>query len=46
MAGPFVTHISYDTEGYLTIEKCSVEMNAFLMVVNNRECKSDKVKIK
>lgn len=39
-AGPFVTSISNDGRGGLTVEKCMAHFNAFLGVVNNSECSS------
>ena len=37
-AGPYVTNISSDGAYGLNIEKCKVELNAFLGVVNTGEC--------
>lgn len=37
-AGPFVTNISSDGAGGLTIEKCMVHLNAFMGVVSNSDC--------
>lgn len=45
-AGPFVTNISNDGRGGLTIEKCMVHLNAFLGVVNNSDCTNTSVNVK
>ena len=37
-AGPFVTSVSLDLSGTLTVEKCKVEFNAWLGVVNMGQC--------
>lgn len=37
-AGPFVTSVSTDGLGGLLIEKCKVEFNAWLGVVNMGQC--------
>jgi len=37
-AGPYVTNISSDGSNGLNIEKCKVELNMFLGVVNTGDC--------
>jgi type IV secretion system protein VirB7 len=37
-AGPYVTSISSDGRNGLNIEKCSVQMNAFMGTVSNINC--------
>lgn len=39
-AGPFVTNVSTDGRGGLVIEKCKVELNAWLGVINMGQCMS------
>lgn len=44
-AGPYVTNISSDGANGLNIEKCKVELNAFLGVVNTGDCTSSTLKL-
>lgn len=44
-AGPYVTNISSDGNNGLNIEKCKVELNAFLGVVNTGDCSSSSIKL-
>lgn len=44
-AGPYVTNISSDGNYGLTIEKCSVHMNAFMGTVSTGECTSQNIKL-
>jgi type IV secretion system protein VirB7 len=44
-AGPYVTNISSDGANGLNIEKCKVELNAFLGVVNTGECSNSSIKL-
>lgn len=44
-AGPYVTNISSDGAYGLNIEKCKVELNAFLGVVNTGDCTSSSLKL-
>ncbi|MDP2203991.1 MAG: hypothetical protein Q8K07_18385 [Methylicorpusculum sp.] len=44
-AGPYVTNISSDGDNGLNIEKCKVELNAFLGVVNTGECSNSNIKL-
>ncbi|WP_084685329.1 hypothetical protein [Methylotuvimicrobium alcaliphilum] len=44
-AGPYVTNISSDGNNGLNIEKCKVELNAFLGVVNTGDCSSSNIKL-
>jgi hypothetical protein len=44
-AGPYVTNISSDGANGLNIEKCKVELNAFLGVVNTGDCSSSSLKL-
>ncbi len=37
-AGPYITNISSDGANGLNIEKCKVELNMFLGVVNTGDC--------
>lgn len=37
-AGPFVTSISADGRGNLTVEKCSVQMDPWMGSVSNKDC--------
>lgn len=46
LAGPFVTNISHDGEGHLTVDKCNVTYNAFLATVGNSNCTSSVVKVR
>lgn len=45
-AGPFVTNISSNGAGELIIEKCMVEFNGLLFIVNNSDCQNISLKIK
>ena len=42
-AGPFITNISQNKDGILTIEKCQVEHNAFTGAISTINCTSSKV---
>ena len=42
-AGPYVTNISQNKDGTLTIEKCMVEHNAFSGAIATTNCTSSKV---
>lgn len=42
-AGPFVTNISQNKDGTLTLEKCQVEHNAFTGAIATVNCTSHKV---
>jgi hypothetical protein len=44
-AGPYVTNISSDGANGLNIEKCKVELNMFLGVVNTGDCYSSSLKL-
>jgi len=44
-AGPYVTNISSDGANGLNIEKCKVELNAFLGVVNTGDCTNSSIKL-
>ena len=44
-AGPYVTNISSDGANGLNIEKCKVELNAFLGVVSTGDCSSSSLKL-
>ncbi|MGD7037224.1 hypothetical protein [Methylotuvimicrobium buryatense] len=44
-AGPYVTNISSDGNNGLNIEKCKVELNAFLGVVNTGDCSNSNIKL-
>ncbi len=44
-AGPYVTNISSDGNNGLNIEKCKVELNAFLGVVNTGDCITNNIKL-
>jgi hypothetical protein len=44
-AGPYVTNLSSDGANGLNIEKCKVELNAFLGVVNTGECINSNIKL-
>lgn len=44
-AGPYVTNISSDGRDGLNIEKCTVEMNAFMGTVSNGNCTSQRIAI-
>lgn len=44
-AGPYVTNISSDGNYGLTVEKCSVHMNAFMGTVSTGDCTSQNLKL-
>ena len=44
-AGPFVTNLSSDGGGGITVEKCMVHMNAFLGVVSNSDCTNTSIRL-
>lgn len=44
-AGPYVTNISSDGANGLNIEKCKVELNAFMGTVNTGDCTSSSIKL-
>jgi type IV secretion system protein VirB7 len=44
-AGPYVTNISSDGANGLNIEKCKVELNMFLGVVNTGDCYSSTLRL-
>ena len=44
-AGPYVTNISSDGANGLNIEKCKVELNAFLGVINTGDCSNSSIKL-
>lgn len=44
-AGPYVTNISSDGAYGLTVEKCSVHMNAFMGTVSTGDCTSQNIKL-
>jgi len=43
-AGPFVTNISSVGPDQLLVEKCYVELNAFVGYVTNKDCSSVTIK--
>ena len=45
-AGPYVTNISSDGNNGLTVEKCSVHMNAFMGTVSTGDCTSQNIKLR
>ena len=45
-AGPFVTNISSDGDNGLTVEKCSVQLNAFMGTVSNNDCINTNLKLR
>lgn len=45
-AGPYVTNISSDGNNGLTVEKCTVHMNAFMGTVSTGDCTSQNIKLK
>jgi type IV secretion system protein VirB7 len=45
-AGPYVTNISSDGDNGLTVEKCSVHMNAFMGTVSTGDCTSQNIKLR
>ncbi len=44
-AGPYVTNISSDGANGLNIEKCKVELNGFIGVVNTGDCSNSTIKL-
>lgn len=44
-AGPYVTNISSDGANGLNIEKCKVELNGFMGVVNTGDCSNSTIKL-
>ncbi len=44
-AGPYVTNISSDGSNGLNIEKCKVELNMFLGVVNTGDCYTSSLRL-
>jgi type IV secretion system protein VirB7 len=44
-AGPYVTNISSDGNGGLSIEKCGVKMNAFMGTISTSDCTAQNIKI-
>jgi type IV secretion system protein VirB7 len=44
-AGPFVTNVSSDGAGGLNVDKCSVQMNAFMGTVSNKDCSTQDLKL-
>jgi type IV secretion system protein VirB7 len=44
-AGPYVTNISSDGANGLNVEKCKVELNAFLGVVSTGECLNSSLRL-
>jgi type IV secretion system protein VirB7 len=44
-AGPYVTNISSDGANGLNVEKCKVELNMFLGVVNTGDCYSSTLRL-
>lgn len=44
-AGPYITSISSDGRNGLNIEKCSVQMNAFMGTVSNTDCTTQNVQL-
>lgn len=44
-AGPFVTNISSDGTGGMNVDKCSVQMNAFMGTVSNKDCTTQHVRM-
>ena len=44
-AGPYVTNISSDGANGLNIERCKVELNAFLGVVSTGDCSSSSLRL-
>lgn len=48
-AGPFVTNISSDGNNGLTVEKCTVEMNAVLgglSAIRSKDCTTQNIKLR
>lgn len=44
-AGPYVTNISSDGANGLNVEKCKVELNAFMGVVSTGDCTTSSMKL-
>ena len=44
-AGPYVTNISSDGRNGLNIERCAVELNAFMGTVSTTECTSQNLQL-
>ena len=44
-AGPYVTNISSDGAGGMTVEKCKVQYNAFLDYVSTGDCINSSLKL-
>lgn len=44
-AGPYITSISSDGRNGLNIEKCSVQMNAFMGTVSNTDCTTQNLQL-
>lgn len=44
-AGPFVTNVSSSGPNKLLIEKCQVELNAFIGYVTNKNCTSNTIEL-
>lgn len=44
-AGPFITNISSDGQGGLTIEKCMAKFDPWMSTVNNDECTSSNIRL-
>jgi len=44
-AGPYVTNIASDGADGLNIEKCMVQLNAFLGVVSTKNCTTQNIKV-
>lgn len=44
-AGPYITNISSDGRNGLNIEKCAVQMNAFMGTVSNTNCTTQNVQL-
>ncbi len=44
-AGPYVTNISSGGEGKLVIEKCMVELNRFITMLSNKDCRSTTIQV-
>lgn len=44
-AGPFVTAVSSDGRGGLTVEKCMVKFDPWMAVVNNDSCTATNIQL-
>lgn len=44
-AGPYITSISSDGRNGLNIEKCSMQMNAFMNTVSNTDCTTQNLQL-